>query len=492
MLFSALAGMTARGEAVSLRFHCAGAAKLTADTNLATLNQTLSTSAASAFRRIALNQISALISQSCQLGSNATPLIDPLLADALENESVGVMGLPKSNLTSFITAVRVGPQQAQLWNTNLDKLFGESTDAIKNARLAGKHWFRESAGDYWVITRGDWLLFGHGGELAPQRAEFLQKIGTNGSPVSPLGTNWFEGDLDLSLLAGSLPDWAKALKPAQVHIQVAPRGGDLEIRGNATYASEIAWKHGAWQEPKNLIQSPLISFTAGKDVAAFLQVSPEFSKFDENPLTNQFYAWALGMMPLQSYMAWPVSDATNALKALSADLPSVVNPILKKVNDSQVLWQPKFGTLVWSGLNAIGPTISPAHDSHRDYLLVSLIPNLPPSPPGPAGLWKELETRANLVYYDWELTGKRLQQMRLLPQMLWFRPETGKGGEGSMDGLQAKEDLLGAMRSEIGTTVTEITQTATNELFIIRKGPLGLTGFEVVELADWLSKAGAR
>jgi hypothetical protein len=480
--------MAARQDPVSLRFHCAGAANLTADTNLATFNQTLSTSAAVAFRRFALDQIAGLISQSCQLGSNAAPLVDPLLADVLENESVGAMGLPKSNLTSFITAVRVGPQQAQLWNTNLDKLFGESTDAVKNARLAGKHWFRESAGDYWVVTRGDWLLFGHGNGLASLRAEFLQKIGTNGSPVSPLGTNWLEGDLDLSLLAGSLPEWAKSLKPAQVHVQIAPRGGDLEIRGNATYASEIKWKPEPWQEPKNLIQSPLISFTAGKNVAAFLQISPEFSKFDENPLTNQFCVWALGMMPLQSYMAWPVSNATNALKKLSADLPPLVNPILKNVNKSQVLWQPKFGSLVWSGLNAIGPTIAPAHDSRRDYLLLSLVPNLPPSPPAPAGLWKELETRANLVYYDWELTGKRLQQMRLLPQMLWFQPETGKAGEGSMDGLQAKEDLLGAMRPEIGTTVTEITQTATNELFIIRKGPLGFTGFELVELSDWLSK----
>jgi hypothetical protein len=33
-------------------------------------------------------------------------------------------------------------------------------------------------------------------------------------------------------------------------------------------------------------------------------------------------------MALQSYAAWPVTDATNALRKLGAEAPAVLNPIL--------------------------------------------------------------------------------------------------------------------------------------------------------------------
>jgi hypothetical protein len=491
MLSSLLAVMAARGETVTaLRFHCAGTAKLTANTNLTTLNQTLSGPQAVGFQHFALNQLATLLSHSWKTGSNSPPLIDPLLTDLLENESVVAIGPPESILTSFVTAVRVNPQQSQLWNTQLGKLFGGSGGESKNESSAEKHWPRGTTGDFWTISKGNWLLFGQGTELAPIKAEFLQKIGSNDSPAPSLGTNWLEGDLDLALLAPALPEWAKLLKPAQVHIQIAPRGNDLEIRGKATYPTEIAWTPNSWQEPKNLVLTPLISFTAGQGVAAFLQISPQVSNLPDNFLTNQFFGWALGMMPLESYLAWPVPEGTNSLQKLTAELPPFVNPILKNLNKSQVEWQPKMDALVWTGLNVVSPTLSTTRDNQRDYLLLSLFPNPPATKPAPAALWKELETRQNLVYYDWEVTGERLQQMRLLPQMIWFRPGI-TGNEGSMEGLVAKDEMLGEMSPKIGVTVTEVTRTAPNELFIIRKGPIGLTGFEMVELSDWLSKAGS-
>ena len=239
------------------------------------------------------------------------------------------------------------------------------------------------------------------------------------------------------------------------------------------------------------MQSPLISFTAGKDVAAYLQGVPQILSLADNVLTNQFYAWALGRMPMESYLAWPVPDGTNAMKKLSAELPPLLNPILKKVNRSEISWEPKKASLVWSGLNVVAPVLAPTSESKQDYLMLSILPNPPPSGPGPPALWNELETRQNLVYYDWELTGQRLQQMRMLPQMLWYHPDTAASDE-SWEGLLVKDKMLGEMSPAIGATVTEVIRTAPNELFLIRKGPIGLTGFEMVELFDWLSKAGSQ
>ena len=42
--------------------------------------------------------------------------------------------------------------------------------------------------------------------------------------------------------------------------------------------------------------------------------------------------------------------------------------------------------------------------------------------PAPAELWKEIEGIDHLVYYDWEMTSDRLQQWRLLSQMLPVLP----------------------------------------------------------------------
>jgi hypothetical protein len=295
----------------------------------------------------------------------------------------------------------------------------------------------------------------------------------------------------LNLLADSLPEWAKHLKPAQLRIAVAPNGDNLEINGRAVYPAALPWKPEPWQEPRELVRSPLISFAAGQDVAAFLRFSPRFSSFDDNPLTNQFYAWAIGMMPLQSYMTWPVPDATNELKKLSTEMQSAFNPILKKVNGTEILWQPDHAKLVWSDLRVVAPSIEPARDDGRDFLLLSLFPLGPPMPPAPAKLWDQLDSRANLVYYDWELTGRRLQQMRMLPGLLWFHPATGAGDE-PYDGLLIKDTLLGDLGNEIGATVTVVTHSAPNELSITRKGPLGFTGMEVVLLSDWLANAGSR
>jgi hypothetical protein len=102
-------------------------------------------------------------------------------------------------------------------------------------------------------------------------------------------------------------------------------------------------------------------------------------------------------------------------------------------------------------------------------------------------MWGEINDHANLIYYDWEMTGMRLQQWRLLSAMLWSRPRNTD----SLESLQLKNNLLGHLGNKIGATVTEITHSAPNELSIVRKGPLGLTGLEIILLVNWLSDSGA-
>jgi hypothetical protein len=491
LLSSALILISARAESTALQFHCAGIAQLAAGTDLVTLRQVFASSPAIAFRKLAVSRMSSLLAQSWHLSSNSAPLIEPLLADVVENESLGVLGPANSNGAGFVLAVRAGSQRARAWPASLGKVLGEPGEEFMCENVTGRRWSKSPLASFWIVPAGDWVLFGRGNDFGPLRSQYLLGIARNNRASTSLGTNWLESDLDLNLLADLLPDWAKLLKPAQLHISVAPSADNLDINGRVTYSAAPMWEPVPWREPRETVRSPLISFTVGRDVSAFLRFSPRFSNFDNSPLTNQFYAWAIGLMPLQSYMAWPVPDATNDLKRLSPEMQSAFNPILKKFNGTQLQWLSEQKKLVWSKLQVVAPTIEPARDDGRDFLLLSLFPLGPPMPQAPAKLWDQLDSRANLVYYDWELTGRRLQQMRMLPGLLWFRPETGAGDE-PIDGLLVKDTLLGSLGNDIGATVTVVTHSGPDELSITRKGPLGFTGMELVLLSDWLANAGSR
>jgi hypothetical protein len=341
-----------------------------------------------------------------------------------------------------------------------------------------------------MVPARDWILLGRGNGLGTVQTEYLQEIARDGRPAVSLATNWLEADLDLNLLADALPEWAKLLKPGQIHISVAPNADTLEIKGRLNYAEAVPWKAEPWQQPKELVRNPLVTFTAGQDVAAFLNLSPQFANFHDNPLTNQFFAWANGQMPFQSYATWPASDPTNAMKKLSTEMQSAFNPILHEINRTQLLWQPDVDRLVWSDLRVVAPAITPARDDNRDFLLLSLFPLTPQIQSAPEKPWSQLDGRTNLVYYDWEVTGRRLREVRMLIEMLGYRQDARTDED--LNAQVVKDNFLGGMGTAIGQTVTEITRPAPNELSIVRQGPLGLTGVEMVLLSNWFATAGPR
>jgi hypothetical protein len=94
-------------------------------------------------------------------------------------------------------------------------------------------------------------------------------------------------------------------------------------------------------------------------------------------------------------------------------------------------------------------------------------------------------SRPDLVYYDWEITQDRLHQMRTLGTHLsmakhWPEPSLASPTRAWLTKL---EPLL-------GNSITEVTLRAPNELKLLRKSHLGLTGFELVCLTRWLESPG--
>ena len=89
--------------------------------------------------------------------------------------------------------------------------------------------------------------------------------------------------------------------------------------------------------------------------------------------------------------------------------------------------------------------------------------------------------RTNLVYYDWEITSERLQ---LLPQLTQLALMITRHKQLAAQSAAIK--WLNRIGPTLGRTLTEVTQTAPNELSFTRKSAGGLTAFELTALANWL------
>ena len=131
------------------------------------------------------------------------------------------------------------------------------------------------------------------------------------------------------------------------------------------------------------------------------------------------------------------------------------------------------------------PVVTPFVQSVRgpagDFLFGGFFPNAG----RPTPLLPELMahfTTPNLVYYHWEATAERLKVLPLqLSQLLlvFTRHEQIKTQSAAAKWL----DRIGPA---LGSTITEVTQTAPNELAFKRTASGGLTAIELLALVDWL------
>jgi hypothetical protein len=297
-----------------------------------------------------------------------------------------------------------------------------------------------------------------------------------------------EADLDLSRLAALLPDLLRLFKPARIRLTATVEQNNLRMTARVIYPEPIPWNSVQWQLPKDLVQGPVISFTAAQNVAAFLNLSPAFSQLEGDPLTNQFCSWASEDMVFLNYMAWPVVNATNVLEKFSIAASDTFGPALQKFNGTELRWLAEQRKLILANLRVMVPSLEAVQDKAGEFLLLSLFPLHPSKESAPDDLWNQIDGRTNLVYYDRETTSPRLQQWGMVGRMLLTR--SGPPKAYVMRARAITDTWFGALSALVGNTTTEITRVAPNELYIVRTGPFGLTGIEIFLLSDCLSTLG--
>jgi len=118
----------------------------------------------------------------------------------------------------------------------------------------------------------------------------------------------------------------------------------------------------------------------------------------------------------------------------------------------------------------------------RDYALGGLIPCPAGDPnPPPTGIFHAVLDTPNLVYYQAEQTGDRIEDFLFITQsfrIIFNRPQLPAKSAATV-WLKNLEPLLA------GST-TLVTQAGPDKLAIKRKSSIGFTALELHLLADWL------
>jgi hypothetical protein len=127
------------------------------------------------------------------------------------------------------------------------------------------------------------------------------------------------------------------------------------------------------------------------------------------------------------------------------------------------------------------PYLGTVRDSEQTFLHAGIFPVEPSTNAAPPQLFKALTSQSDLLYYDWELTQARLTHLRPMLQIaamfLTIPPM-------STNSTAAK--WLDAVEPRLGNSVTEVSMVAPQELQFLRTSHLGLTGLELLTLANWL------
>jgi hypothetical protein len=510
LFFPGAPSALARTDAVAVQYHFAGAANLAGNTNFDRAEKILHLPPARRFQDLVLDRWAGVFCDALQFdpGPASAGLLRPLLNDLLQAESMGSFGGRDKDRMDFVLAARLDAKSAAAWQKNLETALHGQGEPLTEEGFSGRRWDRPGNHALWILRARDWTVAGRGEDLATVRAEYLKNIKQDNRPAPVAQDSWLSAEVDWPLLAAWTPLSSCPLRLARTSVDVTAGGGRLRATAHVSYPEAVPWKSQPWRIPKDLVSGPLSSFTATRDVGAYLNPDQPLSRLSGNPLTNQLFCWASREMALLSYAAWPVTDATNALRKLAVDGPAILNPILGARNHSRLNWDPKKDQLAWIHLPLTAPTLGAAPGKDGDFLLAKVFPWESARIPAPDQLWSQFQPRDDMIYYDWEMTGLRLMEWRLLTEFLpvFPSPTPEDNARRQKEAKNAKPPLapnqpqtplaitdlwLAELTPALGpgNTVTEVTRTSATKLTVVRNSQFLFTGLELVLLSHWLADA---
>jgi hypothetical protein len=376
------------------------------------------------------------------------PLLDDLQTAEWNLEArTGADGKPAGAI-----AIRLAPDRAQLWQANLKPFFPAASFKIS----------------------GGWLVF-DSGPGAPQLGDRLTQ------QIAKTDSAWLSVDVNWPHLAQWHPQ-LKELGLPETQFRVTATNANLHIDGTFFFPEKLSLDLEPWHVPTNTVHQPFNSFTAVRGFSGWLKMQSWAKPYELTPTPNQLFVWAMTGSPYQTFAAIPVPDAVNALTQAHARL----QPFIDKQNESKgsisklTLEQTTNTEITIQGALFFAPFLQASLKSDGQFLLAGGFPNIRLSKPVPPELFQRLAVK-NLVFYHWEFTADRLPLALNLSQLgLLITMHRQLGAD------SAALKWIQKIAPTLGNTVTEITQTAPDQLNFKRSAPGGLTAVEFLTLAHWL------
>lgn len=496
---------------VVAQYHFVGATPLNQNPNIADAKKVFALRTTTGLKTMILIRMTKQLALAwhCHTNIEAFRALRPLLDEGLDNESLASFGGPTNEPINYVFAAHLGASRVQLLLQNLQAIVPGKVEDLQVESFSGKQWNKGAKDELWMIPAKDWLVFGRGEALAPARAGYLQAIQKTGRPAPALEANVLEADVDWNGVDHWFSLATCPLKLGTMHLALsAPKNG-FHMLAKVEYPEAIDWQPQPMSFPTNQVHDPLASFVTGQNVEPFLKSDETLSRLPTNPFRDQFYFWSMSQIAFQNYFAWPANDPSNMMQTLSAQALDEFNPILQRLNNTELVWRPKSSSLVWLKLQMIAPTLMPLPPARGHFILGAFFPPATKNKPAPEALWAQIQAQTNLVYYDWELTGTRVKQYLTLSQMLpildvlgvgpggqtneWVTTAAAAPGGQKQEGrridprLDMEEIWLSGLTGYLGNTITEVLKTGPKEVTIVRNSPFVFDSLELLLLCHWLT-----
>ena len=429
----------------------------------------------------------------------ASALLRPLLDDLVSSEfyfelHIATNQQPAAGNRQLLLALRLPAARSDLWQTNLAAAFADLTG--RKAKSAKSGWQLEAAHRYGRVElarTNEWTLLA----IGPEAARLLPQFAASLSPATSRKSRsmvWLEADIapaklaaclnKISLGSGSL---SRQMEPtvdqiAGLHFQVSGTNGEVFTR--ATIALSQPWTEALppWNIPTNFLDQETVSLTAVRGLSSWLDKLPLWQATGLAPAPDQAYFWSESGIPFQTYGLIPMPQASNQLAQLSTRLIPDGNTWLDDNAEGSFQWQADVPGIKWNDAMMISPWLKADSVNHRDCLLGGLYAlQLGDTRPPPPGMLQPLRDTPDLVYYQTEMTGGRIDEYFFITQVLrmaFHRAQLPPKAAGTQ-WLKQLEPLLNA-------STTEVCRKDPKTLALTRKSSIGFSALELHLLADWL------
>jgi hypothetical protein len=275
----------------------------------------------------------------------------------------------------------------------------------------------------------------------------------------------------------------------EVSLAIAGDGANVLTQGKMIFPGPLHVECEPWLFPTNLIPEPLNSFTAVRGLRPWLS---SWKIWNGLPLDapSQLCFWSLPGKDSQVYFAAPLPEASNQVNHLTEYLLAKTNPWLATNGYVQFERLPESNGASWGNLPSIRPFFKFVDTAHGGTIFGGLLPDTTPGTntqnnlytrPSRSRLLAEISAQTNLVYYDWELTATRIDPCLYLGQVSRV---VSRHAQLPLESASLK--WLKVIEPGLGSSMTSVVCTGTNQLSFSRKSTVGFTGAELQLLADWL------